>query len=352
MRAKRLIPILITAACSLGAVPAGAAAATTSVQQASSGNWSGYVAGGSTGSTSFSSVSGSWVAPVAKCASASGYAAFWVGLGGSGQSQSLEQAGTEADCASDGTAKYFAWYELVPSAPVRLGLTITPGDQISSRVSVSGTQVTIDMTDHTSGQSATKVLTMDNPDTSSAEWIAEAPSRCAAAASNCQPLPLTDFGSVKFTNTAATSTDGHTGPISDSDWTATAVSLQAGAGGYGGASQFASDPSSSAGATPSSLSTDGGSFSVAYSADPAAVSSSGGSSGSAGGYGGGYGNGYGGNGYGGGYGAGYPDGYGNGYGYGYGYGDPGYGGAGYGDPGYAGGGDYGGYGVGVTVYGS
>ena len=179
MKPKRLIPIFVTAACALGAVPA--ASAATDVQQATSANWSGYVVGSSSGSQNFSSVSGSWVQPTAKCGSsdAGSYSAFWIGLGGSGQSQTeaLEQDGTEVDCAADGTASYFAWYELVPAAPVKVDLAIHPGDHISSKVSVSGQQVTMYLSDETTGQSFTKTLQMPNtPDTSSAEWIAEAPS--------------------------------------------------------------------------------------------------------------------------------------------------------------------------------
>jgi hypothetical protein len=362
MDAKRLIPMLVTAACALGVVPA--ASAASDVQQATSENWSGYVVAGSSSSKHFSSVSGSWVQPTAKCTSGNAYAAFWVGLGGSGQSEALgdsgqtealEQAGTEADCSSRGAASYFAWYELVPSAPVKLGLAIHPGDEISSKVSVNGNQVTIAVGDQTTGQSTSKTLEMTSPDTSSAEWIAEAPSSCDQQASSCQPLPLTDFGTVKFTNADATASDGHTGTISDSDWSAAAVQLNAGAsaGGIGNA-QFSS-LDSSAGATPSSLSSDGSSFSVAWT-DSSSDSTS--ATGGAGGSGYDYGSG---GGYGGGYGSGYPDGYGagaGGYGYGGygGYGD-GYGGAyGYGSGyGYGGGGDGDGggyaYGPGGYAYG-
>jgi hypothetical protein len=328
MKPMRLIPILsVTAACALSAAPA-ASAATSDVQQASSENWSGYVAGASSGSSRrFSNVSGSWVAPTAKCASGQGYAAFWVGLGGSGQTQALEQAGTESDCSSDGTANYFAWYELVPSAPVKLDLAISPGDQITSRVAVSGTSVTISVSDQSTGQSATRNLQMSNPDTSSAEWIAEAPSSCDQTAGNCSPLPLTDFGTVNFTGASATATDGHTGTISDLDWSAAAVALSPGASS--GGPQFAS-AASLAGATPSSLSTDGSSFSVTW-AGPGATTTS-----STGGQGYGYGSGsggYGGDGYSigsGGYAYG-----GDGYDYGsggYGYGPGGYGYAYGGDP--------------------
>jgi hypothetical protein len=341
MKMKALTPVLVTAAVgALGALPASAAAASN-IQQAASGNWSGYVAS-ATGAKNFSSVSGSWTQPTANCTSGSGYAAFWVGLGGSGSSsdgsQALEQAGTEADCSS-GQAKYFAWYELVPAAPVRLGLTINPGDRITTRVGVSGSTVTVSLTDVTSGQSASKTLTMNNPDTSSAEWIAEAPSSCGQDATSCSPLPLTNFGTVKFTAATATASDGHTGPVSDSDWSATQVALQPGADGLGGA-QFATDTGApSAGATPSSLSTDGQSFSVAWS-DGSAATSSGAGDGSAYGYSGGSSGDSGGYSYpGGGYvypGSGYSGGYGGGSssdGSGYGYGDPG--GYGYYGGGYA-----------------
>ena len=57
---------------------------------------------------------------------------------------------------------------------------------------------------------------MQNPDTSSAEWIAEAPSQCDST-SSCTPLPLADFGTVQFTGASATA-NGHTGSIDDSNW--------------------------------------------------------------------------------------------------------------------------------------
>jgi hypothetical protein len=343
MKPKLVIPTLAAAAaCALSAVPA--ASAATDVQQASSENWSGYVVGGSSSESSgpqFKSASGSWVAPTANCTSGAGYSAFWVGLGGSGQTEALEQDGTEADCSANGTASYFAWYELVPSAPVRVNMAVNPGDHISSTVTVDGTNVTMHLSDQTTGASFTKTLQMSNPDTSSAEWIAEAPSSCQQGLSSCSPLPLTDFGTVTFTNASATTTDGHTGTISDSDWSPAAVSLSSGAStsGFGGA-EFTSQQST-AGAAPSSLSSDGSSFSVTWSADGG--SSSADTSGSAGGgypsggYSGGSGDGgYGGSGGYGGYGGGAggysgAGGYGGGYGYsGGGYGGYGYDGGGYG----------------------
>jgi hypothetical protein len=321
MEPKRLIPtFFVTAACALGAVPATSAAAD--VQQASSENWSGYAAG-SSGSSSgsgeqFKSVAGSWVTPTVNCSAGQGYSSFWVGLGGSGQSKALEQTGTEADCSGDSEsgsssgASYFAWYELVPSAPVRVSMTVDPGDHISSRVTVSGTSVTVALSNQTTGGSFTKTLTMSSPDVSSAEWIAEAPSSCDQSVSSCTPLTLADFGTVDFSGASATTTDGHTGTISDPEWSAAQVQLSPGAAGTSSdGTQFAS-AQGSAGATPSSLSSDGSSFSVAYSASAGSSSPTGdGSSGDGSGYG--YGDGSGGYGYGDGDGSGSGSGYGGGY---------------------------------------
>jgi hypothetical protein len=280
--------VLALAATLVGAAPA--SAATEQVQETASGNWAGYVVSPNNG-TNFSSVAASWVEPSASCSTASGetHAAFWVGLGGSsGQSEALEQVGTEVDCSATGQVSHFAWYELVPSAPVQMNVAISAGDHISARVTVNGSNVTVSLSDTTTGQSATRTLQTSNPDTSSAEWIAESPSACTASLQSCQPLTLSDFGRVTFTNASATA-GGHTGSISDSAWTPSAVALTSQDG---------------TGAQPSG-SSDGSSFSVSY------------IQGNGGGYAG-YGGGYPGYGYAYG-GGGYP-----GYGYAYGGGYPAY----------------------------
>jgi hypothetical protein len=301
-------------------------------------NWSGYmIAPNSDSDSGFSAASGAWTQPAAKCtAGEATYSAFWVGLGGGSEaSDALEQTGTQADCTSGGTPVYYAWYELVPSAPVKLTLKVSAGDSISSRVSVAGNQVTVSVSDKTTGQSVTKTLTMTDatPDTSTAEWIAEAPSECAGGTSGqCTPLPLADFGTVKFRDASATA-DGHTGSISDPAWTSEAVELSpqdtsgfmgGGWGGLGGHRSEVSDTeASSGGASPSALTAGGSAFTIKYGANASSSGSSTSTSTGSGGYGGGgygYGGGYGGGGYG--YG-----GYGGGYGYGagaYGYGSYGY----------------------------
>jgi hypothetical protein len=111
------------------------------------------------------------------------------------------------------------------------------------------------LTDATTQQSATKTMQMNNPDVSSAEWIAEAPSSCDQMG-NCQPLTLGNFGTVRFSNATATS-DGHTGTISDLLWTTQPVALD------GSTDGFVSDQSAGS-AQPSDLSTNGSAFSVSY----------------------------------------------------------------------------------------
>jgi hypothetical protein len=314
--------VAATAVCALGA--AASASAATDVQQAQSENWSGYVSGASGQGTKFKTVSGSWVVPTSKCTTASEqptYSAFWVGLGGAGDTDALEQTGTESNCSASGSASYYAWYELVPKAPVRVDLPVSAGDHIASKVTVDGTSVSIWLSDETSGQTFSKTLTMSNPDTTSAEWIAEAPSQCDGSVSNCTPLPLTNFGSVQFTSASATDTNGHTGPISDPEWAATAVTLSPNAGSMGFEGASFTSAGDSGGATPSALADNGAAFSVSYASGGSAQSG-----GSGYGYpGGGYGDGSG----------GYSDGSG-GYGYpGGGDGSGGYGGGGdgYGDGG-------------------
>jgi hypothetical protein len=317
---RRFWPLAaVTTALAIGggfALDAGTASAqTVNAQQAVSQNWSGYSVTNQAGQ-SFSSVSGSWTQPSVSASSGDGDSAFWVGLGGaSRQSQSLEQIGTAAD-VHNGQVGYSAWYELLPAAQQPLNLAVHPGDQMTGKVTVDGTTVTLSLANQTTGQSATKTLQMTNPDTSSAEWIAEAPAVQTAAGD--QILPLADFGKVNFTNASA-SAGGHTGAISDPSWSVQQIDLSSdGASQFlGGPSRFSSAGSvaqqSSAGASTGTLSGDGSSFTVSVASGGSSPSQSSVGAGSSSGYGDpGAGSGYGDPGAGSGY--GYPGG-GSGYGY-------------------------------------
>jgi hypothetical protein len=249
-------------------------------QQDVSQNWAGYVVQ-SKKAQSFSTVSGNWTEPTVSASSGQGASAFWVGLGGaSAHSAALEQVGTSADVVN-GQSQYYAWYELVPAPETKLNMTIRPGDHIASRVTVHGTKVTVSLADETTGHSASKTLHMSNPDTSSAEWIAEAPS-AVTPGGGTQILPLANFGKVTFTNASATAA-GHTGSISDPNWSVQQTQLGSSSGGIGSPGGVSVTPSgvagpptpSSAGASPGSLSDGGSSFSVSYSANTGAQSSPG-----------------------------------------------------------------------------
>jgi len=208
----------------------------------SSSNWAGYAVSGAT----FTDVKGTWVQPAVSCAAVgSTYAAFWVGLGGlSGSNGGLEQTGTESDC-EDGQPVYRAWYEILPDASVTVPIAISAGDTISAEVSVDGSTATLILTDLTAGGSFATTLTPSVLDTSSAEWIAEAPSRCFG--SRCIPLHLANFGTVQFSGSTTTA-NGHEGTISDASWSPTSIELDADAGT----------------AVPAALSEDGSGFSVAF----------------------------------------------------------------------------------------
>jgi Peptidase A4 family len=312
-RGPRVLPLLavgatVALAGGFAIDAASASAQSTDAQQAQSENWAGYVVQSKSGAN-YSSVSASWTEPSVSAGSGQGYSAFWVGLGGaSGESGALEQVGTASEVDGNGQTSYYAWYELVPSPETKLDIDVNPGDRISAKVTVNGNDVTVSLSDQTTGKSVTKTLQTGNPDTSSAEWIAEAPS-AESQGGNYQVLPLADFGKVTFTGASATA-GGHTGTISDSEWNVQAVQLSsssttglggpgrftpAGVGGADGSSQ------ASGSASPSEVSGDGSAFSVSYSASSGDSQSSGGGDGSGGygGYGpGGY-DGYGGYGYGG-----------------------------------------------------
>jgi hypothetical protein len=257
----------VFAAAALGLVAAGAASAATSVTRDVSSNWAGYAVTGAT----FSSVTGTWTQPELDCASTgSSASAFWVGLGGNTSgSNALEQAGTGAECSPDGTVRYYAWYELVPAPSVTIPLAVEPGDTITASVTVVGTKVTMTVKNATTGRSVTKVKRMAAPDTSSAEWVAEAPSLCNGNG-RCRTVTLSDFGSVKFTKASATA-GGHTGSISDSAWIATSIRLVSDLAGPG-YGRYEAAYTSSIQAVPTALSSRGAAFSVKWQGTSVAAS--------------------------------------------------------------------------------
>ncbi|HWD75990.1 MAG TPA: G1 family glutamic endopeptidase [Solirubrobacteraceae bacterium] len=256
MRVSQIFRSLpLAAAAALALVCAPAAAADTS----QSSNWAGYAVHHS--KVNFTKVLGTWTQPKAVCtAGQATYSSVWVGIGGySVSSKALEQIGTEADCTAAGNEASSAWYELVPSASATVKIPVDAGDRMRAGVAVSGSEVTLTLTNQTRHRTFTRRLHASVLDTTSAEWILEAPSVCTST--TCQTLPLADFGSTGFSAASAKTTAGHTGTIDDRHWTTTKITLAEGGrqfivGGVIGA-PFAT-------ATPSSLTAKDSAFTVTY----------------------------------------------------------------------------------------
>jgi hypothetical protein len=166
-------------------------------------NWSGYAVTGSTGSVTY--VNGSWIVPTVSPGTSTTtayYSSFWVGIDGF-NSGTVEQVGTDSDIKGS-TASYYAWYEFYPSPMYTISLKISAGDNMSASVTYTGSSgrsgffgrssstFTVTITDITTGTSFTTTGTVTNAARSSAEWIAEAPSSYRGV------LPLANFGTVYF----------------------------------------------------------------------------------------------------------------------------------------------------------
>jgi len=156
---------------------------------AQSTNWSGYASHGKT----YKKISANWIEPTGHCGSSRTWSSFWVGLDGFG-SNTVEQTGSEVDCVS-GHAKYYSWYEMFPAFPVNFSNPVSPGDHFTGSVTFTGSgHFTLVLKDTTKGWSHTIKKTLGSAQRASAEVIAEAPSSSSGV------LPLTNFGTMHFTN--------------------------------------------------------------------------------------------------------------------------------------------------------
>jgi hypothetical protein len=183
-------------------------------------NWSGYAV--TAGKGDVTDVKGSWVVPTVQCSGPNStpgaYSSFWVGIDG-WNSNSVEQIGTDSDCASaiDGSATttgvYYAWFEFYPQASYYIGnpdngfagYVVQPGDTITAEVKSGsaggkgpGKKFAVILT---SSRGWTFTATSSgNAQQSSAEWIAEAP--CCGSGNTV--LPLANFGISTYSNSTAT----------------------------------------------------------------------------------------------------------------------------------------------------
>lgn len=176
-------------------------ATTESIPQNTEGseNWAGYIDTPSSSSTGYTSVTGNWVVP-AMSGSQDGAAAQWIGLGGS-SNQDLLQIGTTEQVTSGQTQVQVFW-EKLPDVAQNV-MTVPVGSKIAASIaqgSASTWNLTVNVTTP-SGQTETKTIpvTLNRSYAAgigtSAEWISEDPSD-----QNNQLYPLADTGTVDFTN--------------------------------------------------------------------------------------------------------------------------------------------------------
>jgi Peptidase A4 family len=265
--AGAVLAALVTAGSASARAQPETFAPRSSITPQISSNWSGYaaIAADPAAPVTFTDVTATWKVPKGTCTTGrTSSAAFWVGLGGYDPSAtSLEQLGTAAEC--DGvtrTPTYDAWWELVPAASVRIPLAIRAGDTVTAAVLVAGQKITYSLKDVTRGTRFSKVLAAEQPlDTSSAEWIAEAPSSCSSAG-HCRVVPLTNFGTVTFGKIAAIG-NAHGGTLTDPLWTTSSIELIANgdAGAFFGGGDVLGP---GVGAVPGDVSADGRSFAVSW----------------------------------------------------------------------------------------
>jgi hypothetical protein len=233
-------------------------------------NWSGYAVTGANGSVT--DVTGSWIVPSVDCTVApDGYSSFWVGIDGF-SSSTVEQIGTDSDCVSlngteTGTPTYYAWFEFYPQNAylIEFPRSVQAGDVISAQVKYAGGsggrqfggghRFTVTLTDVTRNETFSTTSSVSGAKQSSAEWIAETP--CCASSGSV--FPLADFHTVLYgvDNTSVVGTSY-----------ATVGNVTAPIGKFGTNVQditMVTDSTPSADmAVPSSLTTDGKSFSVAW----------------------------------------------------------------------------------------
>jgi uncharacterized repeat protein (TIGR02543 family) len=173
----------------------------TLVNLEASGNWSGYVATGQV----YTAVSAEWTVPTVTCSgSDSSFAVEWVGIDGA-NSPTVEQDGTETNCVA-GSPQYAAWYEMFGDAAVNNGYLqelssstypVSPGDLVSSSVSVTDNVWTLQVTDTTQNWTFETTITDSAPEQSSAEVVVESPEVCYSTCSTAAPA---DFASVAFSS--------------------------------------------------------------------------------------------------------------------------------------------------------
>lgn len=159
-------------------------------------NWSGY----KVDVKNVTAVHAAWIIPSVTAPPATGYAATWIGIGGTG-TEDLIQAGTEQDI-EDGVLTYYAWVEALPDDSLDVSpkrLTANPGDLFSVTITnTSGSDWTVTLENRTTNQQLSLTTTYQSCNCS-AEWIEEVPE-----VESVNDPAIANFGTVTFTEATAT----------------------------------------------------------------------------------------------------------------------------------------------------
>jgi len=159
-----------------------------------------------------------------------------------------------------------------PQASRTIALTIDPGDRVRASVLGCRPRVSLTLDDLTRHRSFIRRLRASVTDTTSAEWIVEAPSVCTGAGeSSCQTLPLADFGFHGIHLGERALVDRPGGSVDDRRWTATKISLGEGGRQFIGAGGPPGQAASLVTAVPSTLTAGGSAFTVTYAGSSSAV---------------------------------------------------------------------------------
>ena len=122
--------------------------------------------------------------------------ATWIGIGGL-TSNDLIQAGTQAMVDGSGTVEYSSWIEMLPQSSRNVPLSVSAGDSVTVTITQqSGNDWLIALKNNTTNGTYS-VTVQYSSSNSSAEWVQEAPSVGRGLVS------LDQFGTVQFSGASA-----------------------------------------------------------------------------------------------------------------------------------------------------
>jgi len=187
-------------------------------------NWDGYTVtnAANTNTTTFNSVSATWVVPAVTCNAAGSFGSTWVGLDGwLPTSAGVEQGGSSAQCDNSVTPRYVLWWEMFPFNAEQDTVQINAGDTVHGSVTFDAVNNVFDIviTDETLDKGLSETIAcqpdMGGCPRSSAEVISED----TGGADNIDGVfSLPNYGTTTFTNASVTDVNGNTGTLSNPNW--------------------------------------------------------------------------------------------------------------------------------------